>query len=58
VVEVYTSLPAERERRALKQVVVRRGQHQAIWRDDAEHTPSDCEPRITESFGAKAYHSD
>jgi putative transposase len=27
VVEVYTSLPGERESRALKQVVVRRGQH-------------------------------
>jgi putative transposase len=54
-IEVDTSLPAESVIRVLEQVVAWRGQPQAIRLDNAEHTPSDCEPRITGNFGVRMH---
>lgn len=53
-VKVDTSLSAERVSRVLKQAVAKRGQLQAVRLDNAEHTPSDCEPRITRNFGKRS----
>jgi putative transposase len=52
-IEVDTSLSAERVSRVLEQVVAWRGQQQAIWLGNAEHTSSDCEPRKTGNFGER-----
>jgi putative transposase len=54
-IEVDISLPAEWVILMPEQMVAWRDQPQAIWLDNAEHTPSDREPRITVNFGVRRH---